>query len=671
MSGIAGIVRLDGAPVETHTVGTMAAAIGHRGPDGCGIWIGGGVGLAHRALQTTPSSRFETWPVVDTTGALVLVADARIDNREELCRSLGLRCDEALSDAALILAAYERWGNACAKELVGDFAFAIWDARARRLFCARDALGVKPFYYFSSPRVFAFASEVKALLTLPEVPREPDREQVAAFLDWRHDDRVRTLYRGIDRLAAAHTLTAGAGAVVQTRYWQLDPERELRLADGDEYATAFHELFTEAVRCRTRSVQPVGSTLSGGLDSSSIVCAARRHLSAAGAPALHTFSLVFPGLAADELRLIDERAYIDAVVAGGAVEPHFVRGDLLSPLTDLPRMLWHLDEPYFAPNLYLHWAMLGAARASGARVLLDGLDGDATVGHGFGRLSTLARAGRWDVVESEVRAFARHRALDADHMARVHVLPYLAQTAQEGHAAAWARAAFELWRRFDLPRREIVLQNGVRPFARGRRSAAARQRALTEREAQVATLSRPAYQLALEMVDKSGAAFGVEPRYPFFDRRLMEFCVAVPEDQKFADGWPRLLLRRAMTGVLPDAVRWRSDKANLSPNFQRQLRTVDRELVRGALGETLAPYTAVDRLRAAADRYFGAAGGPPSSGDGALLFRATTLAAWLAALESRNGELLPPLPPLPPKADGTNSQRASWRPRMGVAAARG
>ena len=665
MSGIAGIVRLDGQPVDSETVSAMAAALGHRGPDGCGIWIGGTVGLAHQALRVTPSSRHEQWPLVDRTGALVLVADARIDNREELARSLGLRCDDALTDAALILIAYERWGDGCAKELVGDFAFAIWDARRHRLFCARDAMGVKPFYYFSSRRVFVFASEVKALLRLPEVPREPDGEQIAAFLEWRHDDPVRTLYRGIDRLAAAHTLSAGSGSVAQRRYWQLDPEREIRLANADEYAAAFRELFTEAVRCRTRSAHPVGSTLSGGLDSSSIACTARELLAASGAPALHTFSLVFPSLSDEELRLIDERPYVDAVVDGGGIVPHFVRGDRVSPLKDMPRMLWHLDEPYFAPNLYLHWAMLGAARASGARVFLDGMDGDATVGHGFGRLTTLADSGQWDTLEAEVRAFARHRARDASYMANVHVLPYLGQMARQGRPAAWARAAFELRRRFRLPRRELLVANGLRPFAEGRRSAAARRPEATDREAQVEALGRPVYQLALEMVDKSAAAFGIEPRYPFFDRRLMEFSVSVPGEQRFADGWPRMLLRRAMAGVLPEVVRWRSDKANLSPNFHRRLRTAHRDLVRASLSEPLGSYTEVDRLRRVADRYFATEDRQSDAADGPLLFRATTLAAWLTARDAEVDDGFTPMT----AAEGMNARRAEGRPRMGVSAA--
>lgn len=668
MSGIAGIVRLDGTPVGEGTMYDMGAALAHRGSDGCGVWVGDDAGLVHRSFETASPAARERWPFVGASETLVLVADARIDNRDELARSLDLRRDASQSDAALILASYERWGADCPKALVGDFAFAIWDRRIRRLFCARDAMGVKPFYYVASPRFFAFASEAKALFRLREVPRDPDPQQVATFLDWRHDERVRTLYRSVDRLAAAHAMLVGPGTVVQRRYWELDTQRELHLASDEEYAAAFRELFTEAVRCRIRSVHPVGTTLSGGLDSSAIACTARR-LVPAGAPSLHAFSVVFPELPTEELRLIDERAYVDAVLAGGDLESHFVRGDHLSPLADVSRLLWHLDEPYFAPNLYLHWAMFGAARASGVRVFLDGLDGDATVGHGFGRLASLARARRWDVLESEVRAFARNRGLDAERVLDAHVLPGLADLARRGRFVAWSRGASELSRRFGLSRRRVAAQYGARPFAARLRHPRSRDgRVRTERQAQIETLSRPIYQLALEMMDKCASAFGVEPRYPFLDRRLMEFCVALPEEQKFADGWPRILLRRAMAGILPERVRWRSDKANLSPNFHRQLRAADRALVDMSLGEPLAAYLDTARLRVVADRYFRGTNHDNDAADGPLLFRATTLSAWLVA---QGGDGVEVLPPFAAEAAGTSSRWVLSHPKMSVPAGAG
>ncbi len=169
MSGIVGIYYINGRPVEGETLGRMVDILAHRGPDGADIWCEGNIGLGHRMLWTTPESLMEKQPLVDRTGNLVLTADARIDNRGELISALRLNDSpvEKITDSALILAAYAEWGNQCPEKLIGDFAFAIWDKRKQVLFCARDHMGVKPFYYYYEPgKFFAFASEIKGLLCL-------------------------------------------------------------------------------------------------------------------------------------------------------------------------------------------------------------------------------------------------------------------------------------------------------------------------------------------------------------------------------------------------------------------------------------------------------------------------------------------------------------------------
>src|SRR3989441_8528576 len=258
----------------------------------------------------------------------VLTADARIDNRAELLAALG-RGVEA-TDAELILGAYQRWGERAPEHLLGDFAFAIWDGRREVLFCARDHFGVKPFYYHHAPgRLFAFGSEIKALLALAEVPRRLNETRVADYLVPLLEDKEITFYEEIVRLPPAHRMTVSRDGMRIEQSWALDPTREIRLKSDAEYAAAFREIFTEAVRCRLRSAFPVGSMLSGGLDSSSIVCVARKLLAEDGGGKLHTFSAIFP-----DVPECDEREYIEAVLGGHGVKPHYVRGDRLSPLAD-------------------------------------------------------------------------------------------------------------------------------------------------------------------------------------------------------------------------------------------------------------------------------------------------------------------------------------------------
>ena len=591
---------------------------------------------------------------------LMVVADARLDNRDELTGRLRLSRRE-VSDREIIQAAYERWGSGCADRLIGDFAFALWDARRGELFCARDIMGVKPFYYTVCAGRFAFASEAKALLALPGVSRDPDDDQIALFLGWRPDDRVGTMYKAVRRLPAAHTMVVSARGTALSRYWNVADAGEIRFARNEDYVDAFRERFATAVRSRLASTQPIAAALSGGLDSSSIVCEARRQL-ALGCPAsteLHAISVVFPDAPESDRRRIDERDFADQVTALGGLCAHQIRGDRVSPLTDVQRILWHVDEPYLTPNLYLHWAMYGAAQQAGASIFLDGFDGDGAVSHGFGRLNSLARAGAWDGFESEVRAFANHRHVTPDSVLPHFGLPYLAELARGGHGVGWYRAAAQLARRFGLSRREIAIQYGllpilsrattsarralgdaltadsalfrpavVRRLSRATRQAGPARDSARERELHLEALSQPAYQLTLEIADKCAAAFGIEPRYPFFDRPLMEFCVGLPEEQKFAGGWPRLLFRRAMEGVLPREIQWRSTKADLSSNFRRQFLASDQPTVERTDLSRLAPYVDVPRLRERLRRYRGI-GASASDAEGCLLFRATVLAAWL------------------------------------------
>ena len=662
VSAICGLLQLNDRPLVRDAIAAMSSALAHRGQDDCGVWIEDAAALGHRMLYTTPESLAEIQPVVRPREGLVLVSDARIDNREELIAMLGPDCGVGASDSDIIAAAYVRWGVRCVERLIGDFAFAIWSTRDRSLFCARDPMGVKPFYYLATEHLFAFASELKGILAIPGVRATIDEEQVALFLGCVLEDPTRTIYKEFRRLPAGHTLLVSRGVAQLSRYWTPESTPDVRFARDRDYIDAFRDRFAAAVAARLRSSHSVGAALSGGLDSSSIVCTART-LRGPNARALDTFSVVFPHLPERALRLIDERSYIDAVIRGGGVEPHIVNGKGLSPLRDLDRTLWHLDEPHAAPNLYLHWGMFEAARATGVRVFLDGFDGDSAVSHGFGRLTGLTRAGDWTTLESELALFRAHHGTGADLALREYVLPHLGDLARRGEARNWARLATALVNHFPLARRELAGTYGLRRlmpavllgFSRGVRERTAQERSLltpdlarvlhrqtkraaisdwrrfapSEREAHVTGVSQPLYQLTLDIADKSAAAFGIEPRYPFFDRRVIEFCLGLPEEQKFAAGWPRILLRRAMEGILPAEVQWRTSKANLSPNFHDRFHAIDvaeRRAVGGAAA--LAPYIRAERLAELFERYRATSRPNEMKLEALTLFRALILQRW-------------------------------------------
>jgi asparagine synthase (glutamine-hydrolysing) len=298
MSAIAGMFRPQGPDVSSSDVERMTEALRELGPDSCGIWCDDRIGFGHRMLHTTPESLEETLPCFHPAARLAITADARLDNRAELIEALGLRDrrEAEVTDSDLLLAAYERWGASSLDRLVGDFAYAIWDGRRRQVFCARDHFGVKPLYYYRSGKLFAFATGIHALFEVGGVRRRLNRARVAAFLQGDHEDKAATFFEEILRLPPAHFLTVRAEGAELRQYWRLDPTREVRRRSNEEYAEEYRALFVEAVRSRLRSALPVGSTLSGGLDSSSVASAARNLLRERGSGPLHTFSARFQSI---------------------------------------------------------------------------------------------------------------------------------------------------------------------------------------------------------------------------------------------------------------------------------------------------------------------------------------------------------------------------------------
>lgn len=358
MSGFAGLYYRNGRSVTEEDVTRMTDRLSHRGPDGDGVWCSKSIGLGHQLLQTTPESRYEHLPRVSDTGDVAITADARIDNRRELFDVLDIATPpERTPDSHLIVAAYEKWGEQCLEQLVGAFAFVIWDGRNERVFCARDHLGIKPFYYYQAEDVLAFGSEIKALLCLEEVPRRLNETRIGDYLTSTFHDTESTFYEDVLRLPPAHSLTVSPRRTSLQEYWSLDPSRTIALDSDEEYAERLCELFTEVVRCRLRSIHPVGSTLSGGLDSSSVVCMAQQLLAdkpdETSNSELQAFSAIF-----DDVPESDEREYIDHVLERTGLDTHYVHADQISPLVDFNRVSWHEDEPFFTPNLFIHWGCI-------------------------------------------------------------------------------------------------------------------------------------------------------------------------------------------------------------------------------------------------------------------------------------------------------------------------
>jgi asparagine synthase (glutamine-hydrolysing) len=581
MSGIMGIYYPDGRSIDREDIEKMVKILEHRGKDGSGVWHKNSVGLGHRLLWTTPESLLETLPLGNRSGNYILTADARIDNRDELIDTLNLtNCPaEKITDSQLILSAYEKWGESCPEKLLGDFAFVIWDQREQKLFCARDHFGVKPFYYYYLPnKTFIFASEIKAILTQPEVPCELNEEQVFIYLTWLGQNHYSTFYQNILRLPPGHSITVTSANINLQCYWSLNPEKEIRLNSDGEYAEALQEIFIEAVRCRLRSAFPLGSHLSGGLDSSSITCVARNILLEEQREALNTFSARF-----GEDDPWDERVFQNTVITQGNLKPHYLQADLMGPFTDIETVLWHQDEAFRPANSYFDWGMYGLAQKLGIRVMLDGFDGDSTISHGTNYLRELASSGKWLTLMEETTEYGKTWNISRQQVLKVQ----LKWAWQYGIAPKVAPA----WKQFKSIYRNIrplpaQLNNKIEGvplnpdfITRMDLSSLEPKRPKTEKERHYKILTDDVLQHCLECTDRTAAAFSVEPRMPFCDRRLLEFCLALPSNQKLHHGWERIVMRRAMEGILPSEIQWRVGKANFAPGLERGLFTYERKRV--------------------------------------------------------------------------------------------
>jgi asparagine synthase (glutamine-hydrolysing) len=595
LSGICGLVHLDAAPAEEADLRAMVSLLERRGPEGTRTWLQEATGLGHTLLATTPEATRERLPLQDPGTGCTITADVRLDNRDDLLRRLRLRRGVETGDAQIILASYLRWGERCVERLVGDFAFAIWDPRSHTLFCARDHLGVRPFHYHHAPgRLVAFASEARAVLSLPVVPFRIDEGRIADYLiDLEGVDQTSTFFEDVHRLPPAHTLTATPDHLLIRRYWRLEAGDELRLGSDDEYADAFLEVFSTAVGSRLRGAPRVGAMLSGGMDSGSVAAIASSLLHSSQLGPLRTFSAISPdALACKETRTIHAAMRMEGIA------PRTISYEQLSEFTDLPRRAWELDEPFDAYMTLLRVCYI-AGREAGVNAVLDGGNGDVAFGHAD-HLTRLLRAGR--LLTAYREAAGQDRFWGGTY-------PPTRQLLRGMRSAVAPLVLRRLWasRRPDRALQRALRDSPIRPeFARhvdlGERIArtvpapASRSRSFAEQR--VRTLEHPHLAAAVERYDRVASAVGVEPRDPFRDPRLLAFAVRLPGEQLLSDGWAKAIMRRSLRGKLPSEVRYRTGKEHLGWAFTKQVAPAEEASTRlQDCAELLAPYAEVDKVR--------------------------------------------------------------------------
>jgi asparagine synthase (glutamine-hydrolysing) len=585
MSAICAAYRWDGAPVPATVPETLLGGMREYG-DGS-YWAPGvselPVALGCIPWRVTPEDAHYRGPERSAEDAVVVVADARIDNRDELTAGLGVASREApgLSDAALVLAAWQQWKYECPQHLVGDFAFAVWDARARELFCARDALGQRVLFYHESRHGIELATTAHALTCLPHVSTGLDEQKVADFLVLLQRPES-SFFRGMHRLGPGHTLTASRTGLRVERYWSPVPRRMLRLSN-DEYVEAFVEVFDAAVQSQLRSAGTVSMMASGGLDSSSVAAVAAQQLREQGRtlPTFHAAPRAGFAGRARRGSIVDESADVEALARmHPGIDLHIRRTDDRSPLDDLETFFRMTGAPPRNPgNMPWFLGIYAQAADAGTRVMLSGHKGNATISQeGLRSLRDSAVRGEWRRVWHETHALARATGQGRRDVLRGEVLIPLIPAA--------IPAALRRLRRVEPQPIWDANLSAINPEFARQMDVEERVRAANRHHHDLHRLSEMDFRLTVlaggaDVFDVySGLRpwFGIETRDPTADRRVVEFCMAVPGSQYLQDGVTRSLLRRAMAGRLPDQIRLRTTYGMQGPDWPEWLPSIRADL---------------------------------------------------------------------------------------------
>ena len=572
MCGIAGIVG--NRRVNARAVEAMMELMVHRGPDDADLWTNedGNVVLGHRRLAIIDPTPAGHQPMASTDGNMVLTYNGEIYNYVELAQRLKAEGHEfrSQSDTEVLLAVYQRWGIKGFSELNGMFAFALYDATVGKLVCARDRFGEKPFLYSKIDDSLAFASEFKALLVLDDVSADLDDGRLLTFLHQPRaglDNERKTVFAGIKQLLPGEVMRFDFKTLTTeiSNYWTLTPDRDAASLNEDAAASHFRALLENAVTIRMRSDVPVGSCLSGGLDSSAIVCLNRSHLGE-GAP-YHVFTGRFPNTAADEW------SFAEQVIEQTNVISHRTEPTPEGLAGELSKFIWHNELPVGSSSQYAQWCVFRLAKDQGITVLLDGQGADEILA-GY---------------EQYFRAYLKSLAQAGNTYLALREEPAI----RKRYPAALADAA-EGWKTkmpFGLRRQLAHMANKGSDFRFGLSASALKllhgDNRTPNQLALLDALREDAFHAHLPTLlrygDRNSMAHSREVRLPFCDYRLAEFVFALPPNYLMGDAQTKRLLRQAMSGILPDTIRTRWNKQGFLPPqdawFANGLDELAREMV--------------------------------------------------------------------------------------------
>ncbi len=607
MCGIFGIWNTDGKPADPLGVQRATYLLRHRGPDdegylllnienhsvvSCGgkdtdvrlnlprieKFIKGHFDsvIGHRRLAIIDLSIAGHQPMSNESGLIWIVYNGEIYNYREIRKELEILGHrfKSQTDTEVILHAYEEWGTNCLARFNGMWAFAIVDCRAKKVFCSRDRAGVKPFYYFYDGKRFCFASEIKALLHIEGFSIEPNEQILADYLfsgliDHTHE----TFFKNICQLRPGEYLLLDGQQLTTHSYWDIEA-KEIGFPKDIQYGERLRELLEDSIRLRLRSDVPIGSCLSGGLDSSSIVCVANKLMFDGKAidtdlvgASQKTFSSCFENL------LYDERKFIERVIKKTGAEKNYVFPQPEDLSKDSSKLIRYQEEPFGSTSIYAQWSVMRLVKERKVTVLLDGQGGDELLAgyipSFYFLLGGFLKKGHLSRFINETKGFRNNYDIPFSKLWRNTLAtiifswnrPWMRRFVKKG---VWFYERGFRKRYLRIPTRPNKFQNDLDNYL----------------YYAFRVTSLPAL---LHYEDRNSMAFSLETRLPFLDYRLVEYLFSLPIEQKIKFGETKVVLRNAMTGILPEEIRKRKDKMGFVTPEDIWFRTTLRNEIRGII----------------------------------------------------------------------------------------
>lgn len=552
MSGICAVL----GPNAQRLAKKMCSSLRHRGPDDQGFFIDNNLALGHRALKITDIP-VPHQPLSNEDETVWITLDGEIYNAKRLKEQLEkTHAFNTNSSAEVVVHAFEEYGFNCLSKFNGMFSFCLWDSKNKLLFSARDRLGMKPLYYYSCQGQFIFTSEIKGILADPSVPRKPNNRFIYEYLVTGYPSQTGdTFFVGVKELLPAHYMAIDKSGIKIHKYWQPTQhlKSDLPAKDDQWYASEFRQLLRDSISIRLPANLPVGTFLSGGLDSTSIVflvdeiLTSKHSTNTKRAKAQEVFSAVYK----EPTEQGDERCYIKQVEHALETEVNYVFPSVAGQWNNIKRFVFDIDEPVAVFNYYVFWCLFQAAKQK-VKIVFSGQGNDAILG-GQTEHSLIYFKELWR--NKKIGKLLEELVKSSDW-----ILPYMA------YSILFKRNA-------ELKAKMLLAPQFVTAYSQG----TTQKEAVSLQDALFRDITQHAVEY-LRVDDRASSFFSMECRHPFLDHRIVEFAFSLPATQKIRDGWTKYIMRNAMKGLIPEAVRRKRKKFGTPIPQQRWMRELRRNI---------------------------------------------------------------------------------------------